>query len=206
MTTQQLLLTLGMMLVGYLCGSIPFSFLVAKANGVDLRKVGSGNVGGSNVWRNVGFGAFLAAVAGDLLKGTLPTLAAIYLLGLPPGAVVLVGLAAILGHTFPLFLNFKGGKAVATSGGVLLAISPLAVAIGLAVWVVVFALARISSVASLSAALAVGIAGTVFYAQGMLALAYMILIWVAVALIFYLHRENIKRLIEGKENRFQKLF
>ncbi|KAB8143109.1 glycerol-3-phosphate 1-O-acyltransferase PlsY [Chloroflexia bacterium SDU3-3] len=206
MTTQLVLATLGMVAVGYLAGSIPFSFLVAKAHGVDLRTVGSGNIGGSNVWRSVGFSAFLMAVVGDLLKGTLPTLAAMYLLGLPPAAVVLVGVAAILGHTFPLFLGFKGGKAVATSGGVLVAISPLMIAIALAIWAVVFAVGRISSVASLAGAASVGITSVVMLAMGVLPLPYTLLSWVAVTVIFYLHRENIQRLREGRENKFQKLF
>ena len=205
MTTQQILLTIGLMIGGYILGSIPFSFLVAKSRGIDLRTVGSGNVGGSNVWRNVGFGPFLIAVAGDLLKGTLPTYLAMTM-QLPAYAVVLVGLAAILGHTFSLFLHFKGGKAVATSGGVLLAMSPLIVAIALAVWAIVFVTVRISSVASLSGALTAVIVATVAYAQGTLPLAYMAFVYIAVAVIFYLHRENIKKLSQGKENRFSKLF
>ncbi len=206
MSTAQILMTLGLMVVGYLAGSIPFSFLVAKARGVDLRKVGSGNVGGSNVWRNVGFGAFLVAVTGDLLKGTLVTLAAIYLASLPPAAVVLVGIAAILGHTFSLFLSFKGGKAVATSGGVLLALSPLLVGIALVGWIITFAISRISSVASLTAAVIALVAAIIFYVNGSLPSAYTLFVAIAVMLIFYLHRENIKRIIEGKENRFSKLF
>lgn len=205
MTPQQILLTIGLMLGGYVLGSVPFSFLVAKSRGIDLRTVGSGNVGGSNVWRNVGFGPFLFAVAGDLLKGTLPTYLAMNL-QLPAYAVVLVGLSAILGHTFSLFLRFKGGKAVATSGGVLLAMSPLIVAIALAVWAIVFVTVRISSVASLSGALTAVIVATVAYAQGTLPLAYMVFVYIAVAVIFYLHRENIRKLSQGKENRFSKLF
>lgn len=205
MTPQQILLTIGLMLGGYVLGSIPFSFLVAKSRGIDLRTVGSGNVGGSNVWRNVGFGPFLFAVTGDLLKGTLPTYLAMNL-QLPAYAVVLVGLSAILGHTFSLFLHFKGGKAVATSGGVLLAMSPLIVAIALAVWAIVFVTVRISSVASLSGALTAVIVATVAYAQGTLPLAYMAFVYIAVAVIFYLHRENIRKLSQGKENRFSKLF
>ncbi|MBC8160887.1 MAG: glycerol-3-phosphate 1-O-acyltransferase PlsY [Roseiflexaceae bacterium] len=205
MTTQQLLLTLGMMAVGYLAGSIPFSFIVARARGVDLRTVGSGNVGGSNVWRNVGFGPFVLAAGGDLLKGTLPTLAAMQL-GLPPLAVVLTGVGAILGHTFPVWLGFKGGKAVATSGGVILALSPLLLLIAFLTWAVVFAIARMSSVASLTASLVVAISATIFYLRGTFDLTYTLFVWLAIAAIFYLHRENIKRILAGKESRFQKLF
>jgi len=206
MTTQLVLATLGMMAVGYLAGSIPFSFLVAKARGVNLRTVGSGNIGSSNVWRSLGFGAFLAALLGDLTKGLLPTLAAMYLVGLPPLAVVLVGVAAILGHTFPIFLGFKGGKAVATSGGVLLAVSPPLIAVALVVWAPTIALGRISSVASLAAAGSVALAAAVMLALGLIPLPYALLAWVAVSVIFYLHRENIQRLREGRENKLQKLF
>ena len=205
MTTQQLLLSLGMIIVGYFAGSIPFSFIVARARGVDLRKVGSGNVGGSNVWRNVGFGPFVLAAGGDLLKGTLPTLAAMQL-DLPPLAVVLTGIAAMIGHTFPVWLGFKGGKAVATAGGVILALSPLLLLIAFLVWAAVFGIGRMSSVASLTAGLVAAITATVFYFMGMLDLTYMIFVWIAIIGIFYLHRENIKRIIEGKENKFQKLF
>ncbi len=145
----------------------------------------------------------------------LPTLAALYLsewvgiLGLrldplPPGAVILVGIAAILGRTFPLFLSFKGGKAVATSGGVLLAIFPLLIPIGLIAWVVAFLITRMSSVGSLTAAAAEMIAGTALYIAGRLPLAYAIFIWVMAAFIIFLHRANIQRLLAGTENRFSR--
>ena len=152
MSTSQIVLAAGLIVAAYLAGSVPFSFLVARARGIDLRTVGSGNIGGANVWRSAGFGPFLVAAALDMLKGLLPTLAAVRLL---PGhyiAIVLVGIAAILGHTFSLFLNFKGGKAVATSGGVLLVIAPLLVLVGLIAWVIAFLISRISSVGSLTAA------------------------------------------------------
>jgi acyl phosphate:glycerol-3-phosphate acyltransferase len=216
MSASHVLLTAALMALAYLLGSVSFSYLVARANGVDLRNVGSGNVGGANVWRNCGFGPFLLAVAGDILKGMLPTLAALHLsdwgrlLGmsldrLPPGAVILVGVAAILGHTFSLFLNFKGGKAVATSTGVLLAIFPLLIPVGLVAWVAAFLITRMSSVGSLTAAAVEMIAGTVLYALGYLPLAYAVFIWVMVVFIVYLHRANIQRLIAGTENRFSRL-
>jgi glycerol-3-phosphate acyltransferase PlsY len=209
------MLTAALMALAYLLGSIPFSYLVARANGVDLRKVGSGNVGGANVWRTCGFGPFVLAAAGDILKGMLPTLAALHLsiwapfVGirldrLPPGAVILVGVAAVLGHTFSLFLHFKGGKAVATSGGVLLAVFPLLIPIGLIAWVIAFLITRMSSVGSLTAAAAEMIAGTALYLLGYMPLAYALFIWGIVVFIVYLHRQNIQRLIAGTENRFSK--
>lgn len=206
MTASTLLLALGLTLLAYLLGAIPFSFLVARARGVDLRTVGSGNIGGANVWRACGFGPFVVAATLDVLKGALPTLLAIHVARLPPPLVVLVGAAAILGHSFPVYLNFRGGKAVATSGGVLLAIIPVLVLIGLVAWSAAFALTRISAVGSLTAAATVLVVGTGLFLAGQLALAYATLIWCAVAFIVYLHRSNIQRLRAGTENRFGKLF
>lgn len=206
MSAYEIVLTVLLMVLAYLSGSIPFSYLVARSRGVDLRKVGSGNVGGANVWRACGFGAFVVAAACDMLKGTLPTLVALHIALLPPGAVMLVGGAAILGHTFPIFLNFKGGKAVATSAGVLLAIFPLLLLIGITAWLSAFLITRMSSVGSLTAAAVELILGTVLYLLGWLDLAYVLFIWVMVILIIYLHRPNIQRLLSGTENRFGKLF
>lgn len=205
MSSAALALAAGLCALAYLAGSVPFSYLVARACGVDLRTVGSGNIGGANVWRSCGFGPFVAAAALDLLKGMLPTLAALWLLAGQPAAIVLVGLAAILGHTFPLFLNFRGGKAVATSGGVLLALFPLLMLLGVAAWALAFLITRISSVGSLTAAAVEIIAGTVFFLLGQLPLAYALFIWVIALFVVYLHRENIQRLLAGTENRFTRL-
>ena len=205
MATSQLLLAAVLVVAAYLAGSVPFSFLVARARGVDLRTVGSGNIGGANVWRSVGFGPFVVAAVLDMLKGMLPTLAARWLL---PGqfvVIVLTGVAAVLGHTFPIFLGFKGGKAVATSGGVLLAIAPLLVPIGIAAWAAAFAITRISSVGSLTAAAVVIVAGTLFYLAGALPLPYAAFVWFSALFVVYLHRENIQRLRAGTENRFNRL-
>jgi acyl phosphate:glycerol-3-phosphate acyltransferase len=206
MSTSELLLIAALLAGAYLIGSIPFSYLVARARGVDLRKVGSGNIGGANVWRACGFGPFVVAVALDILKGYLPTLLGLRLFAGSPIAVLLVGIAAILGHTFPIFLRFKGGKAVATSSGVLLALAPLLAALGVIAWAIAFAITRFSSVASLTAAAVEIVAGTVFYFTGRLPLAYALFIWLAAAFVIYLHRGNIQRLLAGTENRFGKLW
>jgi glycerol-3-phosphate acyltransferase PlsY len=184
----------------YLAGSIPCSYLVARARGVDLRTVGSGNIGASNVWRSCGFPAFVTALSGDLLKGFLPTYAAHRLLG-EPHWIVAVGIAAILGHTFPIFLGFRGGKAVATSGGVLLALAPILAIAGVLVWGVVLRLTRLPALGSLSAVGAIVPASILLLAQGTLPLAYAGFIWLAAILIIYLHRANIRRLLAGRENR-----
>ncbi|GIW00009.1 glycerol-3-phosphate 1-O-acyltransferase PlsY [Roseiflexus sp.] len=192
---------LALILTAYLAGSIPFSLLVARARGVDLRVAGSGNVGAANVWRTCGFGAFLLALSGDVLKGALPTFAA-QMLNVPPLAVVTVGAAAMLGHARSVFLGFRGGKAVATGGGALLAMAPLVALAGLAVWGATFSIVRISSVASLAAAAACAVVAAVFFAQGALPMTYALFVWGAVVAILLLHRANIRRLRAGAENRF----
>lgn len=196
---------LALVLLGYLAGSIPFSLLVARARGVDLRVAGSGNVGAANVWRTCGFGAFILAMSGDMLKGAVPTLAA-QMLDLPPVAVVTVGAAAMLGHTRSVFLGFRGGKAVATGGGALLAMAPFVALAGLVAWGATFGITRISAVASLTAAAVCGVVAAVSFALGMLPLAYALFVWGAVVTILLLHRSNIRRLRTGTENRFERLF
>jgi glycerol-3-phosphate acyltransferase PlsY len=190
--------------LSYLLGSIPFSYLVARARGVDLRRVGSGNIGSANVWRSCGFGSFLAAVSGDILKGSAVPYLAIHRRDLPPVSVILIGAAAISGHAFPVFMGFKGGKAVATSTGVLLAIFPQGVLIGVPVWGTMLKLTRISSLSSLTATAVVLLSALVRLRQGKLDPAYAAFITLAAAAILYLHRGNIQRLREGRENRFER--
>lgn len=193
------------MIMAYLFGSIPFSFLVAQTRGVDLRMVGSGNIGSANVWRSCGFKAFLVAIVLDFLKGAIPTYIAIYSLALSPMAVILVGASAILGHTFPIFMRFKGGKAVATSGGVVLAVFPAAMIIGAITWAIILRLVRISSVASLTAASVVVVMTLITFATGNMEPVYAGFICAAAVLVLVLHRSNIQRLLAGEENRFQQL-
>lgn len=193
------------MIMAYLFGSIPFSFLVAQARGVDLRMVGSGNIGSANVWRSCGFKAFLVAIVLDFMKGAIPTYIAMYNLALPPVAVILIGASAILGHTFSVFMQFKGGKAVATSGGVLLVVFPAAMIVGAITWALILRLVRISSVASLTAAGVVVVMALISFAAGMIDPVYMGFICAAAVLVLILHRSNIQRLLAGEENRFQQL-
>jgi len=191
----------------YLCGSVPCGFLAAKLiRGVDIRETGSGNIGATNAARALGFKFFPLLVLLDLTKGLLPTLAARLLA--PAGAydpaplVIATGLAAILGHVFPLYLGFKGGKAVATSGGVFLALSPWAVLIAGAAWGLVFALTRYVSLASITAAVALPVSVWLLAAEplgsGALLAAFATL---GGLLVIYLHRPNIRRLLSGTENR-----
>lgn len=203
MTTRKTLL---LVLLAYLLGSVPFSYLVARARGVDLRKVGSGNIGGGNVWRSCGFGAFLVAITLDILKGTALPLVAIRVFRLPPLSVVLAGAGAMLGHTFPLFLRFKGGKAVATGGGVLLSIFPVGVLLAACAWFASVFITRITSVGSLVAAGVAVVSALVAAARGRLEPVYAGFICAAGGMVVFLHRSNIRRLLDGTENRVQKLF
>lgn len=184
---------------GYLIGSIPWGYAVAKLlRGVDIRTVGSGNLGAANVWRVLGFKAGLAVAVLDVGKGF-----AAALLGLWAGdelTGLLAGIAAMVGHWRPLFMGLnKGGKIVATTGGVALALAPLATLATGVVWVVTFLLTRYTSVASMLAALALPLFALAF---GSSALVVVFSAGAALAILL-LHRANIGRLLSGTENRFE---
>jgi len=181
---------------GYLIGSIPWGYVVAKLlRGVDIRTVGSGNLGAANVWRALGFKAGLAVAVLDVGKGF-----AAALLGLWAGdelTGLLAGIAAMVGHWRPLFMGLrKGGKIVATTGGVALALASLATAV---VWVVAFLITRYTSVASMLAALALPLFALAF---GSSVLVVVFSAGAALAILL-LHRANIGRLLSGTENRFE---
>ena len=182
---------------GYLLGSIATAVLVSRALGVaDPRTGGSGNPGATNVLRLAGSKAAALTLAGDVLKGVLPVLAA-RAVDLPSGPVALVALAAFLGHLYPIFFGFKGGKGVATALGGLLGVDPLLGAAILATWLAVAAVSRYSSLAALAASI---IAPGYAYA---LSGEPMVVGAVAVmaALLVWRHRANIRRLVAGEEGR-----
>ena len=187
-------------IVAYLFGAIPFGLLVAKSRGVDIRQHGSGNIGATNVFRVIGKGWGIFTFALDALKGFIPAFLFPRLVGLEPVWGVLFGFVAILGHSFPLYLRFKGGKGVATSAGMLLGVAPFAVGIGFACWVLCMVLSRTVSLSSIVAAVAV--ACTVWIQDK--GLVVNIALTVLAALVIWLHRANIKRLLNGTENRFGK--
>lgn len=191
--------TLALVLAGYLVGSIPFSWLVARTKGIDLRNVGSGNTGASNVWRAAGFRYFVVALLLDILKGWLPVFVAHSLVHLPAWGTVLVGLAAVIGHIFPVFMRFRGGKAVATTGGVILGFAPLLTLAAAIIWAIVYKLSGYPSVASMLDGLLIALLGTALAFTGRLDPLFAAFIWVAVAAIVYLHRANIGRLLRGQE-------
>ena len=185
----------------YLLGAIPFGLLVAKLNGIDIRKEGSGNIGATNVLRVVGKGWGIFTMILDALKGFIPALFFPMLGGVDPVYGVLFGFVAIIGHTFPVYLKFKGGKGVATSAGMLLGVAPVAVGVGLLVFIITVIISRYVSLASILAAISVGVMAWV---EGEKVLIVKIVLTVLSLLIVWLHRANIKRLLNGTENRFGK--
>ncbi len=188
----------------YLFGSIPTGYILAKLRGVNIREVGSGNIGATNVTRALGKGFGTITLLGDALKGIIPVLAVKKLL--PEGTenyeliLCITGLAAVLGHIYSIFLRFNGGKGVATALGVLLALMPQVAGITILVWLVVFLLFRISSLSALSAFALMPISGYYFYQAGIF---FFLTIFLPL-LIFYTHRENIIRLLRGEEKGFKR--
>jgi len=191
----------------YLLGSIPTGYLVARGRGIDISTVGSGNIGATNVFRFLGKPAGVFVLLADALKGWLAVAVLSRLLQtwLEPGASTLeaewiglcAGMGAVLGHNFTCWLQFKGGKGVATSAGALTALVPVPLLIILAVWVVVFALTRYVSLASICAAAALPPACLITRQS----LLIVIVTSVMSALAIYKHRANIKRLLAGTESR-----
>ncbi|OUU28995.1 MAG: acyl-phosphate glycerol 3-phosphate acyltransferase [Verrucomicrobia bacterium TMED44] len=202
--------TVSVIIVGYLLGSIPFGVLVAKKMGVDIYSVGSGNPGATNVLRSVGKAAGYSVFILDFLKGILATVW--FKIGLvafsgDPSLALWALPAAVLGHTYPIFSNFKGGKGVATAMGGLLGVMPGCLLIGLVSWFVIFITTRYVAVASIGFGLSLPVCSMVAYGSaetkdGQLAkvlLALLIMGW-----IVWRHRANLQRLRDGTENRFER--
>lgn len=196
--------------VGYLLGSCPNGLLVARARGVDIRKHGSGNIGATNVLRVLGKKWGYLVFALDAFKGFAAVrvafaLAAAINPGGPYREVVGIagGLACILGHTFPVWLRFRGGKGVATSAGVLLGLMPLAVFSVFVIWVILFKGTRYVSVASIGAALALPLFVALFLRLKILTGASLLPFSILIAgVVIWRHRSNIHRLLKGNEQRF----
>jgi len=183
--------------LGYLLGSIPFGIVLTKlTGGPDLRAIGSGNIGATNVLRTGKKGLAAATLLGDMFKGTVAVLLAHRLFGIE--AALVAGLGAFLGHIFPVWLRFNGGKGVATYIGVLLALAwPIAVLFGL-VWIAVAFATRYSSLAALVAS------GITPVALWFLALPYTALLFaVLTVLLWAKHHANIRRLIDGTEGKIE---
>jgi glycerol-3-phosphate acyltransferase PlsY len=187
-------------LVAYLLGSIPCGLLLARLKGVDLLKVGSGNIGATNVYRCVGKGWGIAAFVLDAVKGFVPAFCFPLLVsGAPAWLGLACGGAAVAGHNWPVWLKFKGGKGVSTSAGMLLGIAPAAVGIGFAVFALTVALTRFVSLGSILAALAVPAA--FIWMNGIENRLLAGALVVMGLLVVVKHRANIGRLLHGTEPR-----
>jgi acyl phosphate:glycerol-3-phosphate acyltransferase len=188
---QHGLLALGF---GYLLGSIPFGLLLTRMAGTqDIRTIGSGNIGATNVLRTGNKGLAAATLLGDALKGTVAVLIA----GLwGPGFAMIAGLGAFLGHLFPVWLGFKGGKGVATFLGILFALWWKGGLLFAGIWLVIAYLFRYSSLAALIASTTIPVA---LYASGYTAIAGLFI--VMTILMFIMHRSNIQRLVSGSEGK-----
>jgi glycerol-3-phosphate acyltransferase PlsY len=221
-------------LVAFLCGSVPFGYLFGKAKGIDIRAHGSGNIGATNVWRVLGKTYGIPCFLLDVLKGFLPVMLAMNLLrfeGMGSGLMLpleenqfsigsqhlvqlihmLCGLAAILGHNYSPWVGFKGGKGIATSAGVLLALFPFfGICLLMVIWALVFFTTRYVSLASIVAAAALPLL-TVWgayhhgkFQDGSWNRSLLAFSVIAGGLAIYKHRSNIERLRQGTENRFKK--
>jgi acyl phosphate:glycerol-3-phosphate acyltransferase len=204
--------------LSYLVGSIPTSIIVARIKkGIDIRQHGSGNAGGTNVIRVLGWKAGVFVIMMDMAKGLFAT---IVIARLMYGAIpfenttpfddftvvqIIAGCSAMLGHIWTLFAGFKGGKGIATAGGMLIGIAPVEVAVSLGVFAIVFMISQYVSLGSLSAAVAFPL--TMFFRENVFLVdiqGYNTLIYFSIAialLIVFTHRSNIKRLLRGTENR-----
>ncbi len=193
------------LVTSYFFGSVPAGYLAGRARGIDVRTVGSGNIGATNAFRVLGKTAGTMVLLADALKGFAaaqwtPSLAVYFFPGAAPHREYLAlaaGVAAILGHNFTCWLHFKGGKGIATSGGVVLAWASYACLTALALWGVVFMATKYVSLASIAAALVLPIA--VWYWKGSLTMT--VVMAALSALAIYKHKGNIQRLLKGTESR-----
>jgi glycerol-3-phosphate acyltransferase PlsY len=188
----------------YLLGSIPFGFVIARARGVDLRRVGSGNIGSTNIYRALGFGIALAVFALDAAKGLLATRA--MPLAVPEAhryawAGLVLGLAVMLGSISSIFMRFRGGKGVATGAGVFLGLAPLATVICIGAWAGIVAVWKYVSLGSLAAAAALPILVAAFDGSDFARDPVFYLAIAVTVLVFARHRSNLRRLLAGTENK-----
>jgi acyl phosphate:glycerol-3-phosphate acyltransferase len=190
-------------LLSYLWGAIPASWVAGKLRGVDLRQHGSGNLGATNTFRVLGAKVAAPVMVFDILKGLLPVVLFTRWDGTDDWRWGLAyGAAAIVGHVFSIYMRFKGGKGVATSAGVFLALAPLAVGAGLAVWLAVLAATRMVSAASISAAAVVGV--LLLLPLSHIPVEIRVLGCAICLFVIFAHRSNLRRILDGTEPRFGK--
>lgn len=185
----------------YLIGAIPTSYWVVKlVRGVDLRTVGSGNLGATNLYRFLGWKYAIPVGIFDMLKGTIPVVVIAPIVGVSIIGAIALGLAAVLGHVYSPFVGFKGGKGVATGGGVILGIAPWAFLVSLAAWVVVVKVSGYVSLGSIIAA--VLLAPSILLLHRDVPLGAVGIVAALAAMVIWFHRANLRRLRDGTENRF----
>jgi len=186
-----------LLIAAFVLGSIPFGIITAKVKGIDLKKVGSGNIGATNVLRSLGKWPAVITLLGDILKGTLAVAIGRYS-GVEPLYEGFIGIAVILGHNFSIFLGFKGGKGVATSLGVLLMYTPLAALVTLIVWIGVVLFTKYSSLGAIVSFALLPLNMMLFDFQDKTKFFISILISL---FIIIRHKDNIKRLMKGTERK-----
>lgn len=199
-------------LASYLFGSVPWAFIIGRINGIDIRKQGSGNVGATNVMRVLGRKWGIMCFVLDFLKGLLPVLAVQMLISQkiltasPDALVISAGLAAVAGHIWSVFLKFKGGKGMATGGGVLVGIAPYSFICTGLIWIILFYSTRYVSAASVIAAAALPMSSFIFSKTGFspLSARFQIFLLVLAIVTIAKHHGNIRRLINGTEHKFEK--
>ncbi|NOY89003.1 MAG: glycerol-3-phosphate 1-O-acyltransferase PlsY [FCB group bacterium] len=206
------MLTVAIIVFAYLIGSVPFGLIVSRIAGApDIRKTGSGNIGATNVWRVCGFKTAIWVFVGDIGKGVLAVLLARYFTAHYELAffardvfLVICALAAVMGHVFPIYLSFKGGKGVNTALGTMATLLPRETLISFVVFVIVVFLFRYISLGSIIAAISLFVAVAVekYFLHYNIAMIYFYLSLALAILIIITHRKNIGRLVAGKENRF----
>ena len=188
--------------LAYLVGSVPFAFLLSRRRGIDLREVGSGNVGATNVLRTSGVRTAMIAMGLDVIKGALAVVMAQRLTG-GLGAAMAAGLASVLGHIYPIWLRFRGGKGVATAAGVFAVLTPMALGIASATFVLVVWMTRYISVGSVVGALTLAVVAVITDAPAVIEIGSV----VAALMILQRHRSNIRRVFAGTERRIgQRLY
>ena len=192
--------------VAYLLGSIPFGFIAGLIAGIDVRKHGSGNIGATNTLRVLGKKYGYSVFVADVLKGFLAVRIALLLARFDPSTGDFIGILAaffvVVGHSFPIWLRFRGGKGVAAAAGACLGLVPLATLIAVLIWIATFLIFRYVSLASIVAAIALALSALFLgYAADPILLTFTCLI---AALIIFRHRSNIVRLLERREPRFDR--
>ena len=190
--------------LGYLFGSFPSGYLAGKiAKGIDIRSLGSGSTGATNVLRHIGKRAAITVFLLDVFKGVISILLAKYFL-LNDSWQVAIGLSTLIGHIWPVWLNWRGGKAVATGLGIFLGLSWQVGLATLGVFILMIALFRIVSLASVSAALALPFIMFISFKTSSISLPFLVISLLAMTLVIWRHRENILRLMKGKEPKIGK--